>query len=98
MVILGQVLPAALPGIMTGVILPISRAIGETAPLIIVGAMSYVAFLPENAMDMFTVLPVQIYNWAGRPQEAFHSIAAAINCKGLSASHHLRFSKGFSTH
>lgn len=76
-VVLGQVLPAALPGIMTGIILSLSRAVGETAPLIIVGAMSYVAFLPENAMDMFTVLPVQIYNWAGRPQEEFHAIAAA---------------------
>jgi phosphate transport system permease protein len=76
-VILGQVLPAALPGIMTGIILSVSRAIGETAPLIIVGAMSYVAFLPENLLDMFTVLPVQIYNWAGRPQEAFHQLAAS---------------------
>ena len=76
-VVLGQVLPAALPGIMTGIILSISRVIGETAPLLIVGAMSYVAFLPENAMDMFTVLPVQIYNWAGRPSEDFHSLAAA---------------------
>ena len=72
----GQVLPAALPGIMTGVILALSRAIGETAPLIIVGALSYVAFVPESMMDPFTVLPIQIYNWAGRPQEAFHELAA----------------------
>lgn len=76
-VLFGQVLPAALPGIMTGVILALSRAIGETAPLIIVGALSYVAFIPESAMDPFTVLPIQIYNWAGRPQEAFHGLAAA---------------------
>ncbi|MEZ4873174.1 MAG: phosphate ABC transporter permease PstA [Bdellovibrionales bacterium] len=76
-VIFGHVLPAALPGIMTGLILALSRAVGETAPLIVVGALSYVAFLPENMFDMFTVLPVQIYNWAGRPQPEFHSLAAA---------------------
>lgn len=76
-VIVGQVLPAALPGIMTGVILSLSRAIGETAPLIIIGALSYVAFTPVGPFDDFTVLPVQIYNWAGRPQEEFHEIASA---------------------
>lgn len=76
-VIVGQVLPAALPGIMTGVILSLSRAIGETAPLIIIGALSYVAFTPIGPFDDFTVLPVQIYNWAGRPQEQFHEIASA---------------------
>lgn len=76
-VILGQVLPAALPGIMTGVILSLSRAIGETAPLIIIGALSYVAFTPLGPFDDFTVLPVQIYNWAGRPQEEFHEVASA---------------------
>lgn len=76
-VILGQVLPSAIPGIMTGVILALSRAMGETAPLLIVGALSYVAFLPEGAHDAFTVLPVQIYNWAARPQEEFHQLAAA---------------------
>ena len=75
-VLFGQVLPAALPGIMTGVILALSRAIGETAPLIVVGALSYVAFVPESMMDSFTVLPIQIYNWAGRPQEAFHTLAS----------------------
>lgn len=75
--IFGQVLPAAMPGIMTGIILAISRAIGETAPLIMIGALSYVAFIPEGPSDSFTVLPVQIYNWAGRPQEDFHGIAAA---------------------
>lgn len=72
-----QVLPAAISGIMTGLILAISRAIGETAPLLIVGALSYVAFTPESLMDEFTVLPVQIYSWAARPQEEFHYLAAA---------------------
>tara|TARA_B100000749_G_scaffold84052_1_gene63890 strand:+ start:38259 stop:39089 length:831 start_codon:yes stop_codon:yes gene_type:complete len=76
-VVIWQVLPAAIPGIMTGIILAISRAVGETAPLIVIGALSYVAFLPEDMFDMFTVLPVQIYNWAGRPQPEFHSLAAA---------------------
>lgn len=76
-VVFFQVLPAAIPGIMTGVILSISRAIGETAPLIVVGALSYIAFVPESLMDPFTVLPVQVYNWASRPQEEFHQLAAA---------------------
>ena len=76
-VVLGQVLPAAMPGIMTGIILALSRAMGESAPLILIGALSYIAFLPSGPMDSFTVLPVQIFNWAGRPQEEFHSIAAA---------------------
>lgn len=75
-VLLFQVLPMALPGIMTGVILALSRAIGETAPLIVVGALSYVAFVPESIRDPFTVLPIQIYNWAERPQEEFHALAA----------------------
>ena len=72
-----QVLPAAAPGILTSVILSTSRAIGESAPLIMIGALSFVAFTPENLMDSFTVLPVQIFNWASRPQEDFHSLAAA---------------------
>ncbi len=76
-VVMEQVLPASLPGIMTGVILALSRAIGESAPLIMIGALSYVAFLPSSPMDSFTVLPVQIFNWASRPQEEFHYIAAA---------------------
>jgi phosphate transport system permease protein len=76
-VVLSHVLPSAAAGIMTGIILSISRAIGESAPLIIVGALSYVAFVPESLFDPFTVLPVQIYNWASRPQEAFHGLAAA---------------------
>ncbi|MFQ5544017.1 MAG: phosphate ABC transporter permease PstA [Nitrospiria bacterium] len=76
-VIIGQILPAALPGIMTGVILALSRAIGESAPLIMVGALSYVAFAPESPSDPFTVLPIQIFNWAGRPQAEFHGLAGA---------------------
>lgn len=72
-----QVLPAAIPGIMTGVILAISRAMGESAPLIMIGALSYVAYTPEGPMDTFTVLPVQIFNWASRPQAEFHNISAA---------------------
>ncbi len=76
-VVFFQVLPAALPAIMTGVILAISRAMGESAPLIMIGALSYVAFVPEGISDAFTVLPVQIFNWAGRPQEEFHGLAAA---------------------
>jgi phosphate transport system permease protein len=74
--VFGQVLPAAVPGIMTGIILAISRAMGESAPLILLGALSYVAFVPSSIMDSFTVLPVQIFNWAGRPQKEFHDIAA----------------------
>ncbi len=75
-VVFGQVLPHALPGIMTGVIISLSRAIGETAPLIIVGAVSYVAFTPETPMDEFTALPIQIFNWTSRPQREFHELSA----------------------
>lgn len=76
-VVLYQVMPSALPGIMTGIILSLSRAMGETAPLIVVGALSYIAFLPETPADPFTALPVQIFNWAARPQDEFHGLAAA---------------------
>jgi phosphate transport system permease protein len=72
-----HVLPSAFPGIMTGVILALSRAIGETAPLILIGAASYVAFLPKGPMDSFTALPIQIYGWASRPQAEFSELAAA---------------------
>ena len=72
-----HVLPQAMPGILTGVILALSRAIGETAPLIIIGALTYIAFVPEGPMDEFTALPIQIYNWSSRPQEAFHELASA---------------------
>jgi phosphate transport system permease protein len=71
------VLPAALPGILTGTILALARAIGETAPLITIGALTYVAFTPQSLFDPFTVLPIQIFNWISRPQPAFHERAAA---------------------
>jgi len=72
-----HVLPAALPGILTGTILALSRAIGETAPLIMIGALTYVAFVPAGPMDAFTALPIQIFNWVSRPQQEFHELAAA---------------------
>lgn len=76
-VIRSHVLPSAVPGIITGVILAVSRAIGETAPLIMIGALTYVAFVPEGPMDEFTALPIQIYNWTSRPQSEFHELASA---------------------
>jgi phosphate transport system permease protein len=76
-VIRGQVLPAAAGGIMTGIILSVSRAIGETAPLITIGALTYIAFLPQGLMDPFTVMPIQIFNWVSRPQKGFIENAAA---------------------
>jgi len=92
-----HVLPAALPGMMTGVILALSRSIGETAPLIMIGALTYVAFTPGGSFtedypqtlggayewfstaltDQFTAMPIQIYDWASRPQPEFHQLAAA---------------------
>ena len=71
------VLPQAFPGILTGVILAVSRAIGETAPLIVMGALTFVPFTPDGPMSRFTVLPIQIFNWVSRPQEGFHEAAAA---------------------
>ncbi len=71
------VLPMGLPGILTGVILAMARAIGETAPLITIGALTYVAFLPDSLASPFTALPIQIFNWISRPQSAFHVNAAA---------------------
>jgi len=72
-----HIFPTALPGIMTGVILAISRAIGETAPLIILGAVSFAAFVPANVMDGYTALPMQIYTWMSKPKEEFQQLAAA---------------------
>src|SRR4030066_2235539 len=85
-----QVIPAAMPGIMTGIILAMSRAVGETAPLITIGALTYVAFLPTSPIssefpylsfqgffDAFTALPIQIFNWVSRPQKGFAIDAAA---------------------
>ena len=88
-----QVLPAAFGNILTGIILAMSRAIGETAPLITIGALTYIAFLPQSPisssdltgisfslrglLDPFTALPIQIFNWISRPQKEFHANAAA---------------------
>jgi len=76
-VIYSHVLPMAAPGILTGVILSLSRAIGETAPLILVGALTFVPFVPRGALDQFTALPIQIFNWTARPQDEFRGLAAA---------------------
>ena len=72
-----HVLPLAIPGILTGTILALSRAIGEAAPLVTIGALTFVAFLPKSPLDPFTVLPIQAYNWVSRPQPEFHRNAAA---------------------
>lgn len=85
-----QILPAAMPAIITGTILAISRAMGEAAPLIMIGALTYIAFLPTSPIthdfpfislrwlfDPFTVLPIQIFNWVSRPQHGFIALAAA---------------------
>jgi phosphate transport system permease protein len=72
-----QVLPVAMPGILTGTILALSRAIGETAPLITIGALTFVAFAPDGIWSPFTVLPIQIFNWVSRPQAEFQVNAAA---------------------
>lgn len=71
------VLPAAAPGIMTGIILAMARAIGETAPLILVGAFTFVTFIPQPFEGGYTVLPIQVYDWATRPQADFHGLASA---------------------
>jgi phosphate transport system permease protein len=73
----GSVLPAAAPGVMTGIILAMARAIGEAAPLIIVGAFVFVTFIPQPFSGGYTVLPVQVFDWATRPQADFQGIAAA---------------------
>ena len=76
-VIWHMVIPQAFPGILTGVILAVSRAIGETAPLIAMGALTFVPFTPDSPFSRFTVLPIQIFNWTSRPQEGFQEAAAA---------------------
>jgi phosphate transport system permease protein len=72
-----HVLPNAIPGILTGTILAVSRAIGETAPLVVVGASTAISFDPNSPFSKFTTLPIQIYQWTSRPQDEFRSIAAA---------------------
>ena len=71
------VLPQAFPGILTGTILALSRGIGETAPLLMVGALTYIAFTPASPLDPFVALPIQIFNWTTRPQEEFREITAS---------------------
>jgi len=71
-----QVLPMAFPGILTGMILALSRAIGETAPLITIGAVTFLSFAPDGLFSPFTVLPLQIFNWVSRPQVEFQANAA----------------------
>ncbi len=72
-----HVLPSALPGILTGIILSIARAIGETAPLVTIGALTFVTFVPHSPLDEFTVLPIQIYNWTSDARTEFHNLAGA---------------------
>jgi phosphate transport system permease protein len=72
-----QIVPVALPGFMTGIILAISRALGEAAPLIMMGALTFVTFVPHGVLDRFTALPIQIFNWTSRPQKDFQFTAAA---------------------
>jgi phosphate transport system permease protein len=72
-----HVLPNAIPGILTGTILAVSRAIGETAPLVVVGAATLITFDPSGPFSKFTTLPIQIYQWTARPQSEFRNIAAA---------------------
>tara|TARA_B100001245_G_C22868915_1_gene417853 strand:- start:527 stop:1405 length:879 start_codon:yes stop_codon:yes gene_type:complete len=75
-VVRSVVLPSASPGVLTGIILAMSRAIGETAPVIAISALVYLTFIPQNPLDRFTVLPIQIFNWIARPQEDFRGLAA----------------------
>jgi phosphate transport system permease protein len=74
-----QVLPSAVPGMATGSILALSRAMGEAAPLVLLGAVSFVTFNPTGVLSPYTVLPIQIFNWTARPQEAFLTLAAAAS-------------------
>jgi phosphate transport system permease protein len=71
------VLPNAIPGILTGNILAVSRAVGETAPLVVIGASTFITVDPTGPFSKFTVLPIQIYQWTARPQDEFRNIAAA---------------------
>ena len=73
----GVIIPLSLPGMLTGIILGMSRALGETAPVIAISALVYLTFIPDSPLDRFTVLPIQIFNWISRPQEEFQSLAAA---------------------
>ena len=79
------VLPYAFPGILTGVILAVSRAVGETAPLIVMGALTFVPFAPDSPLSPFTVLPIQIFDWVSRPQEDCPSFTGYWGWKSSSA-------------
>jgi phosphate transport system permease protein len=72
-----QVLPSAIPGILTGVILALSRAVGETAPLLVVGASTFLPAAPDGPFSKFTVVPIQIYQWTANPDQEFRNVAAA---------------------
>jgi phosphate transport system permease protein len=76
-VIWNVTLPASIPGMMTGIILAMSRAIGEAAPILIIAGIVYINRAPQHLMDDFSVMPMQIFNWTARPQEEFHGLAAA---------------------
>ena len=76
-VIRHHVFPLALPGVLTGTILALSRAIGEAAPLLLIGALAFIDFTPRSLDDPFTVIPIQIFNWVSKPQATFHDLAAA---------------------
>lgn len=78
-VVFRQVVPAALPGILTGTILALARAVGETAPLLLVGAVGFIAFTPAGLGDPFTVLPLQIFDWVRSPQPEYRQLAAAAS-------------------
>jgi len=76
-VVWAHVLPSAVPGIITGVILALSRAIGEAAPLIMIGALTFITFVPEGPLDAFTAIPIQVFNWCDEPDQIFQELAAA---------------------
>jgi phosphate ABC transporter permease subunit PstA len=74
-----QTLPASVPGIATGSILALSRALGEAAPLLVLGALVFVSFDPNGLLSGYTTMPIQIFNWTSRPQEGFHELASAAS-------------------
>lgn len=76
---LRNTLPAAVPGIATGAILALSRALGEAAPLLLLGGLVFLSFDPNGILSGYTTMPIQIFNWTGRPQEGFHELAAAAS-------------------
>lgn len=77
--VMRQTLPSAVPGIATGAILALSRALGEAAPLLLLGALVFVSYDPNGLLSGYTTMPIQIFNWTGRPQEAFHVLASAAS-------------------